>query len=109
VASEDAVPRALEDGQLPPTQQQDRAATNQYLQELFAALTSPTSAADGGGHCFRGNAFVAAATAKLVGACATWFAHAPGAPLEGALNLLLHTLPVLEVWSAMAPTHSSDA
>lgn len=77
---------------------QDRATTNRCLHELFMKLTAQPEAANGsGGQRFSSHPFVAAATARLIGACAQWFAQAEGAPLEGALNLLLQMLSNLEV------------
>lgn len=78
---------------------QDRAATNRCLHELFVKLTAaqPAAANGSGGERFGSHPLVAAATAKLIGVCALWFAQSEGAPLEGALNLLLRMLSNPEV------------
>lgn len=76
---------------------QDRAATNRCLHELFAKLTAQQGASVDGGQRFSSHPLVAAAKARLVGACAQWFGQAESAPLEGALNLLLQMLPTPEV------------
>jgi hypothetical protein len=91
---------ALEDEPLQPDQEharQDRAATNRCLHELFAKLTAQQVGSVGGGQRFSSHPLVAAATAKLIGACAQWFGQAESAPLEGAVNMLLQTLPNPEV------------
>jgi hypothetical protein len=80
-------------------QLQERAQQEQQLLlALFEELCNPTSRAAS----FLNNAFVCATASSLVGAYAPWFDNTPRSPLEGALQLLLHSLRFADSWHAAA-------
>lgn len=77
-------------------------AQAQQTNDLLLALFNELCSAQGRAAAHLSSPYMCATAASVIGAYAAWFDTTPAAPLEGALQLLLHSLSFPHSWHAAA-------